>query len=474
LGKCIQRAAIDLVAELSSLLGDPAKIDVSQAAIEARAYDWWPLAGKWRQRGLLPCAPDVVVYPESSADVSAVLSWANEQHIAVTAWGLGSSVVGQPLTEYGGISLDLSRMSRVLHIDERNLVVSVEAGINGGVLEGHLNALGYTLNHSPQSLHRSSVGGWLATRATGQFSSRYGGIEDLCFALTWALADGSEVSSVRVPRMAVGPDLKHMVIGSEGCLGVVTQATLKIFPLAESRHYETIAFPTVEAGVDALRVIMAKGLRPFLLRLYDTAEARHAMKDSAYAAPVMFVGAEGVEMVAVAELKAVIDICTGFGGLPSGPSGAEAWMARRFDFSTIENVVSRPTGVAETIEVSNDWSRIMDTYAVMTARLQPFAAEVLGHFSHAYTTGVSLYVILLGEAESAEAAQERLEKIWEVAMTAALETGASISHHHGAGLARNPYVQRALGTGAPLLRRLKSAVDPHNILNPGKLGLPRP
>lgn len=142
--KGIQRAAIDLVAELSSLLGDPAKVDISEAAIQAHACDWWPLAGKWRQQGLFPCAPDVVVYPDSAADVSAVLSWANAAHIAVTAWGLGSSVVGQPLAEYGGISIDLSRMSRILAVDERNLVVSVEAGINGGQLEEHLNALGYS------------------------------------------------------------------------------------------------------------------------------------------------------------------------------------------------------------------------------------------------------------------------------------------------------------------------------------------
>ncbi len=466
-------SAVDAT-ELRRLVENPDQIDSSTEAIAAHSYDWWPVAAKWRQNGRSPCAPDVVVFPESVEDISKILSWANEARVPVTAWGLGSSVVGQPLAEMGGISLDLSRMNKIIAVDETNLIVRAEAGVVGGRLEEHLNALGFTLNHSPQSLHRSTVGGWLATRATGQFSSRYGGVEDLCYSFVAVLADGEVVTTADTPRMAVGPDLRHALIGSEGCLGVISEVALKIFPRAEQRLFETIAFKTVEDGVLAIRAIMAKGLRPFLLRFYDTGEARHAMKDEAYASPVMFLGCEGVRAVAAAELKACIDVCATLGGEPEGPKGAESWMSRRYDFSTIEGFVSRPEGVAETIEVSNNWSRIMDTYNVLTERLRPLATEVLGHFSHSYTTGISLYVILLGDAADSEQSEARIKDIWKIAMEAALETGASISHHHGAGLARAPYVRRSLGSSFRLLQSMKDALDPNNILNPGKLGLNRP
>ena len=467
-----EKSAIDLLAEMNALLGAD-QVDASNNGLLEHSYDWWPVAAKWRQNGKAPCKPEVVVYPESQADVSAVLSWANSNRIPVTPWGLGSSVVGQPLSEFGGITMDTSRMDKIIKVDEENLIVRAEAGVMGGDLEDHLKALGYTLNHSPQSLYRSSVGGWLATRATGQLSSRYGGIEDLAYSFTAVMADGTVLKTANTPRMAVGPDLRHVIVGSEGCLGVVTEVALKIFPIAESQHYESLAFDSVQDGVSAMRAMMAAGLRPSLLRFYDTAEARHAMQDKDFASPVMFLGTDGVEGVASAELAACIELCSRFTGKPIGPNGALGWVKRRYDFSTIEGYIERPEGVAETIEVSNNWSGIMDTYNVLTERLGPMATEVLGHFSHTYTTGVSLYVILLGEAEDSVAAEARISKIWEIAMEAALETGASVSHHHGAGLARGPYVRDALGEGSSVLQTIKDAIDPNNILNPGKLGLKR-
>ncbi len=470
----IDNAAFDLMAELKALVGNSDQVDVTEAGITNHSYDWWPVAAKWQQNGKAPCKPDAVVYPAITDEVSKVLAWANQQNVPVTAWGLGSSVVGQPLSEFGGITLDMTRMNRIIDVDEENLIVRAQAGVMGGDLEDYLREKGFTLNHSPQSLYRSTVGGWLATRATGQLSSRYGGIEDLAYAFKAILADGSILETVDLPRMAVGPDLRHLLIGSEGTMGVITEVALKIFPLPEYGENETLKFPSVEAGKDAMRTIMAKGLRPSLLRFYDAAEARHAMQDKAFSCPVMFVATQGVEGPARAEMTAIRAFCAGYGGEPIGPEGTEDWIKRRYDFSTIEGYVTRPEGVAETIEVSNNWAQIMDTYHVLTERLAPMANEILGHFSHAYTTGVSLYVILLGEAEDSRAAEARIKKIWEIAMQASLETGASISHHHGVGLARNPYVERALGNGFGVLQRIKDAMDPNNTLNPGKLGLRRP
>ena len=463
----------DLYEPIKDLLGSD-RIDTTDEGITAHCYDWWPVAAKWRQNGKAPCKPDIIVYPQNTQDVTKILSWANEHKVPVTAWGLGSSVVGQPLAEFGGVSLDLSRLDKIIKVDEENLIVRAQAGVMGGDLEDHLNKLGYTLNHSPQSLYRSTVGGWLSTRATGQLSSQYGGIEDLAYSFKAVLADGSIFETADLPRMAVGPDLRHVLIGAEGTLGVITEVALKIFPIAQSKVYDTLKFETVAHGKDAMRAIMANGLRPALLRFYDTAEAKHAMQDKAFSSPVMFLGTEGLEEVSQAEMNACKAICSEFGGVSIGPEGTQGWLKRRYDFSTIEGYVLRPEGVAETIEISNNWERIMDTYDVLTQRLAPLADEVLGHFSHVYTTGVSLYVILLGQANDGLEAQKRIETIWEIAIQAALETGASISHHHGSGLARNPYVEQALGSGLPVLQRVKDAMDPNNILNPGKLGLKRP
>ena len=460
----------EFAAALTAVLHRPEAVDVSEAALCERSFDWWPVMAKSRQQGHVLHRPDVVVLPTSIDEIARVLAWANEARVPVTPRGLGSSVVGGPLATRGGVSLDLTRMTKVLNIDTENMLVTVQAGKNGGELEDELSALGLTLGHSPQSLYRSTVGGWIATRATGQFSSKFGGIEELATGCTLVMADGSIARFGPWPRMAVGPDLRQLAIGSEGCLCVVAEVTLKCFPVPQAQAFETVTFPDLPSGLKAMRTLMQARLRPSLLRFYDLAEARHAMLDDSFATPVMFLGCEGVPEVVTAELGAVLDICRREGGKPIGAAATTSWMARRFDFSAIERVLKNPAGVAETIEISNHWSGIARTYEALTSRLAPFANEVLGHFSHAYTDAISLYVILLGEAADAADAEARLRQIWKVAMQAALETGATVSHHHGTGLARSAYVAAGLGSAWPVMTKIKQALDPHGILNPGKLG----
>jgi alkyldihydroxyacetonephosphate synthase len=254
-------------------------------------------------------------------------------------------------------------------------------------------------------------------------------------------------------------------------MGVITEATLKIFPVAESRIFQAVAFDTIEAGVHAMRELMRAGLRPFLVRFYDHDESRHAMKDHEFAQCAMFLGVEAMKRIAEAEYQAAIDICAANGGTPLGAEPVEAWMERRFDFSTVENLLATTGGYAETIEVAHFWDGILDTYHALKKALAPCANEVLGHFSHVYPQGSSLYMILLGQMDTDDEAEARILKIWEVAMYVCLEQGAAISHHHGVGLARHPYVQADLGSSFLLLERLKAAFDPKGIMNPGKLGL---
>jgi alkyldihydroxyacetonephosphate synthase len=457
--------------ELIGLLA-PERVSAGAADLDAHSYDWWPVAAKWRQQGLRPYAPAVVVRPVTTDEVSRVLAWANTTGVPVTPWGAGSSVTGASLPMAGGLSLDLTALSRLLALDETNLVVHVQAGMMGHHLEGALNSRGYTLNHSPQSLDRSTVGGWVATRATGQFSSRWGGIEAMVLALTVVLADGAVAQTPLVPRGAMGPDLCQLFVGSEGCLGVVTEVTLRIAPLAEYRCYETLRFASVTQGLEAMRQIMRAGLRPFLLRFYDADESRHAMRDPDFAGCAFFLGCEGLAPVAKAEFEACLALCQAAGGQALGPAAATSWMERRVDFSLIENILARSGGVAETIEVAHFWANIESTYYALKAALAPLAGEVLGHFSHAYPQGTSLYVILLGEVENATEAEERLRQIWTTSMEVALQEGAAISHHHGVGIARLPYIQRSAGTSFTVLERVKAALDPCGIMNPGKLGLP--
>lgn len=459
-----------LVADIERIVGS-ARVDASEGGRSAMACDHWPVALKTRQAGENPWLPDVVVSVNSVAEVSRLLARANALGVPVTARGLGSSVVGAPLAERGGIVLDMSGMDGRIEIDEFGCTVTADAGICGGALEAALNDRGMTLRFSPQSLHRSTIGGWVATGATGQFSSRYGGIEDALVAVEAVLADGTVVATSAQPRASVGPGLRSLFIGSEGCLGILTRVTLRIYPLPEAELFRTLDFPDVESGLRSMRDIMASGLRPFLLRLYDLDEARHAMKDPEQPSPVMFLGSDGIATVAEAEMDAALRIAARHGGRLSPHPGAEAWMGRRFDFSAIEDVLGKPGGVAETIEVSHGWSGIGNTYAVLKERLSGVSREVLGHFSHSYVNGVSLYMILVSEEEDLPSARSAIDRIWKISMETALETGAAIAHHHGAGIARSPFVGRYLGAGHEVLGRVKQALDPGRILNPGKLGL---
>lgn len=456
-----------LAEHLSRAMGTEAVL-TDAGELDARSHDTWPVATVWAKLGRHPHRPDVVVRARSVDHVVSTVLAAAEHRVPVTPWGLGSSVTGQPLPVRGGVVLDLSGLVGEPSLNEVDHTVTAPAGVRGSDLEEWLARHGYTLGHSPQSLARSTVGGWLATRATGQFSSRYGGIEDLVIGYQVVLADGTVARVEQRPRAAMGPDLRAVFLGSEGTLGIVTEVTLKVFAQAPARSLEAFTLPSVAAGVEAMRTISQLGLRPLLVRFYDAAEARHAVPGSG--SPVLFLGHEGVAGVARAEHAASAEVVTGFGGTSLGAEPVAAWMARRFDFSTIESRLAEPGGYAETIEVANLWSRLEPMYHDLRRELTPLADETLGHFSHVYDQGSSLYLILLGRAETDEAALSRLEEIWARAMKVVVAHDGEVSHHHGGGLARQPWTEQSLGSGYEILRRIKDALDPDHLLNPGKLG----
>ncbi|OON38661.1 FAD-binding oxidoreductase [Izhakiella australiensis] len=459
-----------LIAALKSAL-PPQQVLTDSDTLQASSHDTWPLSTKLKRLGCHDYQADVVVNVTGEQQIQQVLALATAHDTPVTPRGLASSVTGQPLPTRGGIVLDLSTMSQQREINTTNMTVEVSSGYNGGKLEDELQQMGWTLGHSPQSLYQSSVGGWLSTLATGQFSSYYGGIEDLITAYTVILASGEHIRLKASPRAAMGPDLRQLFIGAEGTLGVVTSVQLKIFPLPQTRLFDTLELPSVEAGLHIMREQAMAGLRPFLLRLYDAAEARHAMQNPQQPLPVMFIGTQGIDGVARAEMDALMAIIQRHGGRSLGCEGVQGWMQRRFDFSTVEKRLDTPGGYAETIEVAHNWDGIASLYHALVDILTPLAGEVLSHFSHVYPQGTSMYMILLGQEQDDRQAVEKLRRIWQETMNVCLAHNAELSHHHGGGLIRSPYARQSLGSAHLLLRRVKQALDPNAILNPGKLGL---
>lgn len=449
----------------------PIRTTTDAIHLDSFSHDAWPLQVKLAQVEEHQHRPDIIAFATSEEDVRTVVRAASNEGVAVTARGLGSSVTGQPLPSRGGLILDLSGITGDAEIDDFNLLVTVGAGWNGGELEALLAARGYTLGHSPQSLHRSSVGGWVATMASGQLSSLYGGIEDLVVSFDVVLADGSQVSVGNIPRAAMGPDLKHLFIGAEGTLGIITRVTFRMARIAEMEIDEAFRFPTLESALDMVRTVAQSHVKPALVRLYDNAEARHVLSDDHFGDALLFVSSHGEETSTRAAHEWLRNLALKSGGESMGSPPVHRWKAKRFDFSSVENILAREGGFAETIELAHSWSEIRPLYDALRQDLCPLADNVWGHFSHMYPHGASLYIILSGQLDTDREAAERLRLIWSTAMTTALSQGAVLSHHHGAGLARNEYIERSNAPVTSLLRRIKWALDPADVLNPGKLGL---
>ncbi len=248
---------------------DAKRVAWDDATLAEHAHDTWPLSLLRIHQQRLTTRPACVVRPASTADVAATLKLAHQHRVAVVPFGGGSGVGGGVLPDGEAIVVDLRAMDQLLELNETSLQVRVQAGMYGHLYEEALQARGYTMGHWPQSVALSTVGGWVATRAAGQYSTRYGSIEDMLLGLEAVLADGRVVRIKSTPRRSAGPDPRHLFLGAEGTAGIVTEATFKIFPLPESRRLLTFAFPDFDSGLEAIRDIMRAGWRPQVLRLYD-------------------------------------------------------------------------------------------------------------------------------------------------------------------------------------------------------------
>lgn len=455
---------------------------------EAAGRDWWPVSIGWAAHGQVPALPQVVVRPTTDAQVAATLAACSVAGVPVTAGAGRSGVCGGAVPVFGGVALDCTGLAGEVEVDGGSLLARVPAGTFGPDLEAALRSAGhgYTLGHWPQSMDLSTVGGWLACRGAGQYSTRYGKIEDMVVGLRAVLADGRVVDTEgRAPRAATGPNLTQLFVGSEGTLGVITSALLRVRPVPPAEGRRAYGFPTFAGGLDACRRILRRGATPAVLRLYDREESGRSFERGDTC--VLVVLDEADPGLLEATLTVVDEECGGRGadgGAARLDDGLVAhWLARRNDVSALAPLWQAGV-VVDTAEVAGRWAVLPDladrVVATLAALPGTLAASV--HQSHAYPDGACLYFTFAGrhgdEGTGPEGGlhweEAYYRRAWDTLTEVVERHGAAISHHHGVGLQRSRFLAGALGAGFGVLESLKRALDPAGILNPGKLGLPGP
>jgi alkyldihydroxyacetonephosphate synthase len=442
---------------------------VGAAALDEREVrDHWPL-GLMEERDGVKRPKVLVARPTGREQVIAILRWAAANDVAVTPMGGGTGVCGALAPRAGELVLDMGGFDRILELDEINLVCRCESGVNGLVLEKHLNERGLTLGHFPSSLPGTTVGGLLATRSSGQESSRYGNVEDMVLGLAVVLPDGTFATPRPGPRSAVGPALHQLFLGSEGALGVILGADLRVHHLPEMVVGRGYAFNDLASGLEAMRAVMQSGIRPLVMRLYDPEDAAFGGYDLPAAQCLLVVATAGLGEVAKAEAGAVKRFVGDAKDLGEEPW--VRWDAHRFSLSAerLKAFLDPPGAYLDTIELAARWTVLPQLHAQVKSAIA-IGGLALCHFSHAYEQGCCAYFSFGGSADTEAEARAAYGRAWEGAMTAALELGATIGHHHGTGQARARWVADEMGGWMRVWRALKVGIDPMGTLNPRALG----
>jgi alkyldihydroxyacetonephosphate synthase len=425
----------------------------------------------WALAGQVGGLADVVCRPADADEVAAVLRVCHGRRIPVTAAGGRSGVCGASVPRAGGVLLDLTAVSGLTAVDDESLTISVLPGTFGPDLEAELRERGLTLGHWPQSMDISTVGGWLACRGAGQYSTRYGKIEDMVVGLEVVLADGTLVRTGGAPRAATGPDLTQLFVGSEGTLGVITRAWLRVHPTPAHERRAAWSFASFEDGLDACRRILRRGATPAVVRLYDGAEAARSHGGDGQRSYLLVLD-EGDETIVDATIAVVASECDDTPGVaPLDEAIVGGWLEHRNDTSALQ-ALTRKGFVVDTMEIAAPWHALASIFQqVPTAMLAvPHARAATCHLSHAYLDGACLYFTFAATPPPDEV-ESTYRALWDAGTRATLAAGGNLSHHHGVGLNRSRFVGEALGTGLDVLAAVKQALDPVGILNPGKLGL---
>jgi len=456
--------------------------------------------------GQIKHPPDAVIFPGSEDEVVELLKLAEDRSLAVTPFCGGSSVVGgvEPLDIEGfagTLSVDLRRMDKVLRVDVESRTARIQAGIWGPELEDELAKFKVYLGHAPESFLYSGLGGWIASRGAGRQSTSYGKIEEMIESVRIVTPRGV-IETRDVPASATGPDLDRIFCGSEGTLGIITEATMKVHPLPQAYDYRGQLFKTFEGGVQAVREILQHGLFPETIRISDDEESSMAMrvrrpssnptKEQAMQSALKglsrlgwsfetgafaILGCEGKKVDVAVRMKRMQAICRKNGAMPLGKGAGMEWFETRYDNPYLRDIMFGWGVMTDTLETATTWDNIMPLYHAVKKSIRGALADydsrsmVTCHLSHSYVTGSSLYFIFLGKIAMGREI-EQWEHVKRTAGDTILANGGTITHHHGVGYEHAPWFEREYGPqGMELLRGMKKALDPAGIMNPGKLGL---
>lgn len=496
-------AEADLAALRAIVGADHVKTDRYERAFHSRGKSYLDLLAV--RTGDLRHVPDAVVYPGSAEEVQAVVHHCDREGLALVPFGGGSSVVGG-VSAIGGdghravVTLDTTRLGRVLAIDGESLTARVQAGIYGPELERTLQREGFTLGHYPQSFEFSTLGGWIAARGAGQQSYRYGKAEKWLVSAELATPKGPWRTE-SFPASAAGPNLNQFVAGSEGILGVITAATVKIHRVPAEKDYRGFFFKDFESGAKAVRTILQEELPVAMLRLSDGPETHFLQSFSAAQKPpgaleraamqalawrgygegrcLLIVGLEGDRETVLESQVRTRAIIERLGGMHLGNRPGERWYSKRFAMPYMRDPMLDRGIAVETLETSVRWSDLHNLYrgvhlAIHDA-LRDNAADaearaiVMCHLSHGYVDGASLYfTMIFPQKQGAEV--EQWLAIKRAASDAIVAGGGTISHHHGVGTDHAPWLLREKGeVGVALLAGLKDSLDPKHTCNPGKV-----
>jgi alkyldihydroxyacetonephosphate synthase len=545
----VERAGVDverLQRDLEAIVG-PRRVSLRGVDLDTYARDMWPrLLLAYRDGVKNAPRPHAVVWPEHVREVVAIVKLAREHRIPIVPYGGGSGVCGGAVPLFGGITIDTKRMQQLRSVRSDELICDVEAGLSGERFERELARRGYTFGHFPSSIYCSTVGGWLATRAAGQLSTKYGKVEDRVAGLTVVTGRGEVIETDGPNRALRGPNWTQLLVGSEGTLGIITSARLRVAPAPQMRVFRGFEIESVEAGVEAIRRVLQKGLRPAVVRLYDELDTlinsfggSHDDAPTEIAGPVpqlaagalpawpppppkdedgvvdrlinfargkssrkvamnaalgksslvnklfgtvaekiarrgcrMIIGLEGARIRTEVEAALTFHELETAGARDKGEDPGWAWVKHRYHVSYRMSPVFRDGAFVDTMEVASSWERLMDLYHSVRTAIGKHAL-VMAHFSHAYADGCSIYFTFAGTAPDHTAAERIYDAIWRDGLEATTRVGGTISHHHGVGLLKSPYMAGEHREAMAIFEAAKSSLDPERILNPGKMGLKR-
>jgi len=426
--------------------------------------------------------PAAVVFARNTEDISKVLSFANDNCInVVPRTGISATEGGLETVVENSIVLDGSRMNNIINIDIYNMQATCECGVPLEVLEDKLRDMGYTTGHSPQSKPLAQMGGLVATRSIGQFSTLYGGIEDMVVGLEFVFPDGHIARIKNVPRRAAGPDIRHVAIGNEGTLFYITEVTVKIFKYyPENNVFLGYVLDDMIEGIHVLRDVMAMGYKPSVARLYDSEDGAHNFSHFANDKCVLLFMAEGPKGISDATIKGIEEIVDEHKNCQKVDSKYISKWLDSLNWGPDELVkekarVMQTKNVCYTTEISGSWSAVEDIYNAVMKRAKKEVPDITlfgAHSSHSYINGTNLYFVYYYNVVDCEPKDE-INKyhmpIKKIIVEETLKAGGSMCHHHGVGKHRVHWIKEEHGTAYRVLHLLKSIYDPNGIMNKGTI-----